>query len=83
MDLITVILQVVLISMESALPLAFDTKTFDVEAADSRAIGTRQVLTFGGNLRRNSFDISIAPVGANRAASNICLNFSSSTGIGL
>ena len=48
------------------LPLAFDTKTFDVEAADSRAIGTRQVLTFGGNYRHNTFDISVAPGGDDR-----------------
>jgi outer membrane receptor protein involved in Fe transport len=48
------------------LPLAFDTKTFDVEASDVRAIGTKQVLTFGGNYRRNTFDISLAPAGEDR-----------------
>jgi iron complex outermembrane receptor protein len=45
------------------LPLLFDTKTFDVEATDLRAIGTRHVLTFGANYRHNTFDISIAPTG--------------------
>jgi outer membrane receptor protein involved in Fe transport len=45
------------------LPLVFDTKTFDVEASDVRAIGTHNVLSFGGNFRRNTFDISIAPNG--------------------
>ncbi len=48
------------------LPLGFDTKTFDVEASDVRTIGTRHALTFGGNFRRNTFDISIAPNGDDR-----------------
>ena len=48
------------------LPLDFDTKTFDIEASDVRAIGTRHVLSFGGNYRHNSFDISIAPNGEDR-----------------
>ena len=48
------------------LPLVFDTKTFDVEASDVRAVGTKQVFTFGGNYRRNTFDISLAPAGADR-----------------
>jgi len=48
------------------LPLAFDTKTFDVEAGDSRALGTKNALTFGGNFRRNTFDVSLAPDGDNR-----------------
>ncbi len=49
------------------LPLDFDTKTFDVEASDVRAAGTRHVLTYGGNFRRNSFDISLAPAGDDRS----------------
>jgi len=48
------------------LPLVFDTKTFDVEAFDARAIGTRHVLSFGGNYRHNTFDISLAPRGDDR-----------------
>ena len=48
------------------LPLVFDTKTFDVEASDVRIVNTRHVLTFGGNYRRNTFDISLAPVGDDR-----------------
>ena len=48
------------------LPLGFDTKTFDVEASDIRTIGTRHALTFGGNYRHNTFDISIAPDGDDR-----------------
>ena len=41
--------------------LAFDTKTFDVEAGDVQAIGTRHALSYGGNFRHNGFDISLAP----------------------
>jgi outer membrane receptor protein involved in Fe transport len=41
--------------------LGFDTKTFDVEAGDVYAIGTRHALSYGGNFRRNTFDITIAP----------------------
>lgn len=41
--------------------LGFDSKTFDVEASDVRAIGTRHALTYGGNFRHNAFDITIAP----------------------
>jgi iron complex outermembrane receptor protein len=48
------------------LPLVFDTKTFDVEAADASTIGTSHILTFGGNYRRNTFDISLAPAGDDR-----------------
>jgi iron complex outermembrane receptor protein len=50
----------------TSLPLVFDTKTFDFEGSDIRAIGTRHALTYGGNYRHNSFDISIAPVGDDR-----------------
>jgi iron complex outermembrane receptor protein len=48
------------------LPLGFNTKTFDVEAGDSRAIGTHNALTFGGNFRHNAFDVSLAPNGDDR-----------------
>ena len=48
------------------LPLGFNTKTFDVEAGDSRAIGTHNALTFGGNFRHNTFDVSLAPNGDDR-----------------
>ena len=48
------------------LPLIFNTKTFDFEVSDTRAIGTQHALTFGGNYRRNTFDISLAPNGNDR-----------------
>jgi len=48
------------------LVLDFDTKTFDIEAGDTKVVGTRNVLTYGGNYRRNTFDISLAPNGKDR-----------------
>jgi len=48
------------------IPLGFDTKTFDVEAGDSKAIGTHNALTFGGNFRHNTFDVTLAPNGDDR-----------------
>ena len=48
------------------LPLLFDTTTFDIEASDLRTFGTRHILSYGGNYRHNSFDISIAPNGDDR-----------------
>jgi outer membrane receptor protein involved in Fe transport len=38
----------------------FKTKTYDLEAGHSVLIGKHQVVTFGGNVRHNNFDISIA-----------------------
>jgi outer membrane receptor protein involved in Fe transport len=46
--------------------LGFDTKTFDIEGSDVRAIGTQHALTYGGNFRRNTFDITLAPDAENR-----------------
>ena len=48
------------------IPLDFDTTTFDVEASDIRAIGTRHALSYGGNYRHNAFRISLAPNGEDR-----------------
>jgi outer membrane receptor protein involved in Fe transport len=45
------------------LPLGFNTKTFDVEANDVHAFGTKNVVSYGGNFRHNTFDITLAPVG--------------------
>ena len=41
--------------------LAFDTKTFDIEAGDVRAFGAHHAVTYGGNFRHNAFDITLAP----------------------
>ena len=47
-------------------PFSFDTQTYDFELGDVKTVGTRQVITYGGNLRRNNFDLSIAPLGNSR-----------------
>jgi len=47
-------------------PFAFNTQTYDFELGDVKTIGTRQVITYGGNLRRNNFDLSLAPLGNSR-----------------
>jgi outer membrane receptor protein involved in Fe transport len=38
----------------------FKTQTYDIEAGNSHLLGRHQILSYGGNLRRNNFDISIA-----------------------
>jgi outer membrane receptor protein involved in Fe transport len=48
------------------LPLSFVTNTIDIDAADTRVIGTRQAISFGGNFRHNGFDISLAQNGRDR-----------------
>jgi iron complex outermembrane receptor protein len=53
------------------LPFSFDTKTFDWELGNVNTIGTRQVLSYGGNFRYNQFDLSIAPRGDNRVEGGI------------
>jgi outer membrane receptor protein involved in Fe transport len=44
-----------------AIDLDFNTKTFDVEVGDTRLLAARHALTYGGNLRFNRFDLTIAP----------------------
>ena len=44
----------------------FDTKTYDFEVGNINTFGTRHVLSYGGNVRFNAFDLSIAPRGDNR-----------------
>ena len=44
----------------------FDTKTFDFEASNVQTIAKRHVLTYGGNLRFNTNDLSIAAGADNR-----------------
>ena len=45
---------------------SFDTQTYDVEFGNVQTIGTTHVISYGGNLRRNTFDLSIAPRGNSR-----------------
>ena len=44
----------------------FNTKSYDFEVGNISTIGTRNVLSYGGNIRYNTFDLSIAPRGDNR-----------------
>lgn len=48
------------------IPFAFNTKTSDVDVANVQTFAKRHVLTYGGNLRYNSFDLSLAPDSDNR-----------------
>ncbi|HEY7171577.1 MAG TPA: TonB-dependent receptor [Vicinamibacterales bacterium] len=48
------------------LQLNFSTQTYDFEVGDTRQAGSRQIFTYGGNVRRNNFDITIAPDSENR-----------------
>jgi len=49
-------------------PVAFNfgTKTFDFEASNLQTFQGKHVLTYGGNLRYNTFDLSLAPAADNR-----------------
>ena len=49
------------------LRLDFKTKTIDIEASHARAFGPRHALSYGGNLRRNVFDITISPASTDRS----------------
>jgi iron complex outermembrane receptor protein len=48
------------------IPLIFKTQTYDVELGNSHVIGTKHILTYGGNFRYNAFDLSITPDADNR-----------------
>jgi outer membrane receptor for ferrienterochelin and colicins len=48
------------------LQLDFSTQTHDFEVGDAVALGTRHVVSFGGNVRRNNFKLTIAPALENR-----------------
>jgi len=41
--------------------LNFKTQTFDLEAGHSLVLGGKNILSFGGNARRNNFDITLTP----------------------
>jgi outer membrane receptor protein involved in Fe transport len=44
----------------------FKTKTFDFEASNVQTFAQKHVVTYGGNLRFNTADLSIAPLSDNR-----------------
>ncbi len=53
------------------IPFQFNTRTFDAEYGNVITIGTRQVISFGGNVRYNSFDLSLAPRGDSRSEGGV------------
>ena len=48
------------------LPFLFKNTTFDVEASDVKTWRGRHVFSYGGNVRYNAFDLSLAPRGDSR-----------------
>jgi outer membrane receptor protein involved in Fe transport len=44
----------------------FKNQTYDVEIGHSQTIRAKHLLTYGGNIRHNRFDLSIAPLGRTR-----------------
>ena len=48
------------------IPFVFDTQTYDFEIGNVNTLGSRNVLSYGGNVRFNSFNLSIAPRGDSR-----------------
>ena len=48
------------------LQLNFKTQTYDGEIGHSVFLGNRHRLSYGGNLRQNNFDITLAPLSENR-----------------
>lgn len=50
----------------SPVAFSFDTKTVDVEASDVHTFARKHVVTFGGNLRHNTYALSLAPQAAPR-----------------
>ena len=43
------------------LDFLFNSQTYDVEVGNSQTLGTKHLVTYGGNLRFTAFDLSIAP----------------------
>jgi outer membrane receptor protein involved in Fe transport len=46
--------------------LNFKSQTYDLEAGHSTVVAGKHVLTYGGNARRNNFDITLTPNGKDR-----------------
>jgi outer membrane receptor protein involved in Fe transport len=53
------------------LVLRYDTRTFDVDVGNHHTIGGRHLLSYGGNLRRNTFEVSLAPLGEDRTEGGV------------
>jgi outer membrane receptor protein involved in Fe transport len=52
--------------------LDFDTKTFDLEIGNSTVKG-KNVFTYGGNIRQNTFDLTLAPSESSRTEGGVYL----------
>ncbi len=52
---------------------AFKTHTSDIDLANVQTVAKRHVLTYGGNLRFNQFDLSLAPRSSNRTEFGVYL----------
>jgi iron complex outermembrane receptor protein len=48
------------------LQLNFKSQTYDIEFGHSTVLGGRHALSYGGNYRRNNFDITLAPAAKDR-----------------
>jgi outer membrane receptor for ferrienterochelin and colicins len=48
------------------LQLNFNTRTFDVDGSHAVVVGPRHTISYGGNYRRNQFDITLAPAARDR-----------------
>jgi outer membrane receptor protein involved in Fe transport len=46
--------------------LNFKTQTYDFEFGNSNVLGGKHILSYGGNYRRNNFDITLAPLSEDR-----------------
>jgi outer membrane receptor protein involved in Fe transport len=44
----------------------FENQTYDVEFSNANDLGSRHLLSYGGNFRSNHFDLSLAPLGSSR-----------------
>jgi outer membrane receptor protein involved in Fe transport len=53
------------------IPFSFKNTTFDVEASDVRTWRDRHVFSYGGNVRYNTFDLSLAPLGDSRTEAGV------------
>ena len=51
----------------------FNTKTYDLSFSNITTAGTHHVLSYGGNVRYNSFALSIAPGGSSRSEQGVYL----------
>ncbi len=44
----------------------FESETYNLDYSDTRIAGEKNIFTYGANLRKNNFDLSIAPAGDSR-----------------